>query len=160
MGQAKFLETELENLKDKFGERVAVKRRLEYTIGSKYERLATFGMGTSDTEGGDPRERAEIFAKAVKWYQMADETVGYLTDYSMRQAQSCFGFSHFAQKANLEQKLIQSFTERGANLIGTFLGQTPRFINDENIMNYFKAMAVEKSTGLVRRYVVKPNKNN
>lgn len=106
---------ELNETKGRFGERVAVERRLEYCLGYAYEWLGTYGL-----EGHAPSERAEMFEKAVMWYQAADEAVGFQTDYSLRQAESCFGAAKYIEEAGLEGKIAESFAERGVNLTQSY----------------------------------------
>lgn len=117
-GKINFYVQELQASDGQFGDRVAVERKLKYLLGHAHEWLGTYGL-----EGHDPIERAEMFEKAVLWYQSADETVGFFTDYSLRQAECCGGAAHYRKQAGLEDEVTQAFSERGRSLLSTVLGE-------------------------------------
>jgi len=122
-GKIDFYLNELKKIEGKFGDRIAVKRALIYSIGHVYEWLGTYGMGDSPTEGGDPRERASMFEQAVFWYQTADETIGYLSDCALRQSEACGGAVHFRKKAGLqEDETTRAYAERRTELFSAVLG--------------------------------------
>jgi hypothetical protein len=116
-----FYLNELQATNNRFGNRVAVERDLKCRIGHTYEGLATYGLGDSPTEGGDPKERAEMFEQAVMWYQAAEETTGYYSDFIFRQVEASWGAAHFRKKAGLDDVVTQAFLERGATLFSLAL---------------------------------------
>ncbi|HIH18296.1 MAG TPA: hypothetical protein HA282_00965 [Nanoarchaeota archaeon] len=156
--KAEFYLNELKAVKGRFGERVAVKRRLKYLIGYSYEWLGTYGL-----EGHEPEERAKAFEKAVIWYQFADEAVGFLTDYALRQAESCFGAAKYRSDAGLEGVITMSFTERGADLIKSFFdgalgGKADITIVGGKMPKFLKQIAGKTIDSVVTAYLFKKHK--
>jgi len=143
---------ELEAIKGKFDGRIAVERMLKYFIGHAYE-----DVGTHTLEGKDPKERYPMFEQAVIWYQGADETMGYLSDYAMRQAQSCFGAAHFRKKAGLNDEVTEWFAERGNYLLNTYFGGNVILIKGK-IPDYIKAIADNKVEGVANAYLINISK--
>ena len=115
-GRIEFYLNELKAIKGKFGKRVAVERRLKYLIGHAYEWHGTYGL-----ESHDPKERYEMFENAVLWYHLADETVGFYTDYCLRQSESCGGAAHFRREAGIEDEKTMAFSKRHIYLSTTYL---------------------------------------
>lgn len=98
--------------------RVALERKFRYVLGHSHECMATFGM----TDADDPLARAREFQIAAQWYQRADETVGCLSDYAMRQAESCWGASQYLGQAGRIPE-AEELGLRGQQLIqGVFSG--------------------------------------
>lgn len=121
-GRVRFFRQELRNFRgsDLAGNgRVALERKLRYALGHSHEALATFGMDEAD----DPVARAREFQIAAQWYQRADETVGSVSDYAMRQAESCFGAAHYLHQAGMTEE-SQEIRARGEELLRTFLDGT------------------------------------
>src|SRR3989338_5189414 len=112
-----FYFNELKQTQGKFGGRVAVKRTLEYLIGHAHEWL-----GTYTSEGQDFGLRAEMCEKAVLWYQRADETIGFLSDYALRQAEASGMVAKFRTKAGLNDNATAWYAQRFGQLIGAVLG--------------------------------------
>ena len=154
IGKARFYLRELQLLEGRFGERVAVKRRLEYVIGHAYECEGTFAL-----DGHDPRERIPMFENAVMWYQAADETVGFLTDYSLRQSEACAGAATYRREAGIEDEVTESFRMRAGQLLETCLGGGKIVvINSQQLPSYFdelKHFADKKIEDVVDAYLFK-----
>lgn len=142
---------ELQGIDGKFGERVAVERRLKYCIGHAYECLGTFTL-----EGHDTKERVNMFEQSVLWYQLADEIVGFLSDYSLRQAEACFGAAYYRHKAGLEDEVTKLFAQRGNQLLSEVLGQDVMVIHKgDDFLNYLEQLAEEKVDGVVKASFLK-----
>ena len=90
-------------------------------MGHAYESFGTFTL-----EGEDPKKRFEMFEQAISWYQKADETVGFYTDYALRQAESCLQAASFGRKSGLEDDITRELFERGNMLIQTLIGGITR----------------------------------
>jgi hypothetical protein len=116
-GQIRFYLQELKANGRQFGKRVAVERRLKYRLGVAYELL-----GKKYSEGKEPLERADYFEQAVFWYQSADESVGFITDYAIRQAESCGGVAYFRQEARLDDEVTEYFAQRMGGLLSAVFG--------------------------------------
>ena len=112
-----FYKAELEAVQKIFGDRIAVERRLKYAIGHSYEWL-----GTHVEKDLVPIERAKLFEEAVFWYQLADETVGFLTDFALRQSEACMGAAHYRRLGGLENEVTKGFIQRGTSLLIRVLG--------------------------------------
>jgi len=108
---------ELEDVTGIFGDRIAVERRLRYLIANTYERLGSFGLGESPTKGGDPMERSEILAKAMAWYQSADDVIGGYTEYALRQSESAAGAAHFRRRAGIDDEVTDALNLRRTRLL-------------------------------------------
>ena len=152
-GEINFYLQELTATKGKFGKRIAVERRLKYMIGHAHE-----WMGTHSMEGHEPLERAEMFEKAILWYQSADESVGFYTDYSLRQAESCFGAASFRRAAGLEDQVTEAFFKRGDDLIKCFLSEIIGSNNevtfvDKDIFEHLKKEADKKIDSAATAYL-------
>jgi len=158
-GKINFYLQELQASDGQFGDRVAVERRLKYLLGHAHEWL-----GTYELEGHEPIERADMFEKAVLWYQSADETVGFFTDYSLRQAESCGGAAHYRKKAGLEDEITQAFSERGGSLLSTVLGGltggAPVTILNGPMPEYLKQMADKKLDSVANAYLFRDHSND
>ena len=115
-GKLKFYLQELNSIKDKFGERVAVERRLKFYIGHAHEWLATKALK-------NPKEIAEMFERAVLWYQAADEMTGFLSDYAFRQCEASWGAAHFRKEMGLDDELTKWYEQRGRELLEATLGK-------------------------------------
>ena len=112
-----FYLNELKETSNKFGDRVAVKRRLTYALGHAHEWLGTHNM-----EDCDPLKRSEMFEKAILCYWAADQTVGFFTDYSFRQSESWGGAAHFRRKAGINNDVTTAYGQMGIALLHTVLG--------------------------------------
>ncbi len=143
-----FFQKELAAMPEEFRQRIAIKRRLEYAIGHSYE-----GLGTFATEGRDPKERYPHFERAVVWYQTSDETAGFITDYALRQAESCFGAAQFRRQSGLDDSVTQWFAERGHILISTLFGQEVPVMFG-GMPDYLKQLASETIKNVVNIHVV------
>lgn len=119
-----FYTSELQAIEGRFGTRIAVKRKLLYVIGHAHEWLGTYTY-----EGKNPRLREEMCAKAVLLYQMADETVGFLSDYALRQAEASGMAAKFRRKGGLEDGVTEWYAQRFEQLIGAVLGSNPTVIS-------------------------------
>lgn len=149
-GKIEFYRRELVHTKGKFGNRIAVERRLKYKIGHAYEWLGTYGL-----EGHDPKERANMFEKAVLWYQSADEIVGFLTDYALRQSEACAGATKFRIKAGLEDEVTDWFRQRSHKLLRDVLGHDNFIVVGGEIPKAVKQMADEKIDSVVKAYFLR-----
>ena len=157
-GKIDFYLKELEVTKERFGKRVAVQRRLMYMIGHAHEWLGTYVLGDSRLEGGNPLERAEMFEQAILWYQAADETVGFFTDYSLRQSESCGGAAHFRTQAGVKDEITEAFSQRQGSLITTVLGGLGGgkvIVFDGPIPEYLKQKADKEIDGAANAYFFK-----
>lgn len=152
-GRIQFYQQELKLADSRFNGRIAIERRIKYLIGHSYECLATFGLGDSRTEGGDLKERSKAFELAVLWYQSADETVGFLTDYALRQAESCFGAANFRRQAELEIDVTKGFIERGKGLLSTIFGQEPLLVSGDKLPDYLMRFADKEVDSVVKAYL-------
>lgn len=157
-----FYSQELQAINGRFGDRIAIERMLKYALGHACESLATKGLGDSPTEGGDLKERAEIFEQAILWYQAADETVGYYSDYAIRQSEACRGASYFRRKAGIEDEITKELDERGDNLIVALFGKKPDIMIESPMPEHLKQhleqmadMADEKIEGSAKIYLFK-----
>ena len=112
-----FYKDELEVVHGRFGDRIAVERRLKYAIGHSYEWL-----GTHVEKELAPIERAKLFEEAVFWYQLSDETIGFLTDFALRQSEACMGAAHYRRLGGLENEVTKGFIQRGTSLLVRVLG--------------------------------------
>lgn len=139
-----------------FGERIAIERQLKYSIGFAYEWL-----GTKILVDESPLKRTEMLMNAAYWYQASDETIGYYTDSSLGQAESCLGAASFARKAGLEKKFCDAISNRGIMLIETILGQLTDGKADVTIVSknenieLLKKIADSKVESAVKGYHVK-----
>lgn len=115
-GKIDFYLKELESVKNKFGDRIAIERRIKYRLGYNYEWIGTKVM--KDEE--DPLNIAKIFEQAIYWYQSADECVGYITDYVLRQAESCNGARYYRELAGIDDEVTKAFSDRSRTLINGF----------------------------------------
>lgn len=151
-----FYVKELKSIKNRFGKRVAVERRLKYLIAHAYEWLGTYGL-----EGHDSLERAKMFEKAVVWYQKADEVTGFFTDYAIRQSEACAGAAHFRRQSGLEGEVTEWFAQRDKQLSKAVLGENVIMVNDNLMIEYLKKIANEKVEGVADLYISKidPNSN-
>jgi hypothetical protein len=138
---------ELKSIKGKFDGRVAIERRLRYGIGHAYEWLGTYIL-----EGHDPKERADMFEKAVLWYQEADDIVGFLSDYALRQAEACFGAARYREEAGLERKITEWLVRRADTLFSLVLGNN-FVILDREENDYLRLLADKKIDGAVTGYL-------
>jgi len=149
-----FYTQELEKIKGKFGNRISIERGLKYRLGYAHEWLGTHGL-----EGHEPLERAKMFEKAVEWYQAADETVGFFTDYCLRQAESCGGAAHFRKQAGLKDEVTRDFAKRHGALATGYLngltGMNPTIIKTDVSSECLEQIASKKNEGVVRVYRVK-----
>jgi len=142
-GRINFYTQELEKLKGKFGNRIAIERGLRYQLGYAHEWMGTYGL-----EGHAPLERAKMFEKAVEFYQSADETVGFFTDYCLRQAESCGGAAHFRRRAGLEDEVTRDFAKRHGALVTGYIngltGMNPNIIKTDVPHECLEQIADEK----------------
>lgn len=153
LGKINFYLSELKTTDGKFKNRIAIERRLKYSIGHAYEWLGTYGL-----EGHAPMERSEMFEKAIVWYQSADETCNFFTDYVLRQAESCGGAAHFRKQAGLEEEITKAFEQRGGNLISSYLGALtggPVIILEGPLPEYLKKLADETLDAVAKTYIFK-----
>ena len=156
-GHIEFYLKELKAIEGKIGKRVAVERRLKYSIGYAYEWLGTHGL-----EGHEPKERAEMFENAVLWYHLADETVGFYTDYCLRQSESCGGAAHFRREAGINDEKTRAFGERHVYLMTNYLeamfGKNVEITikkSDKKDSEHLKQMADKKIESSVDAYLFK-----
>ena len=123
----KFYIDELKNIEGEFGDRIAVKRRLYYSIGHTLESMATFGM-----KNEHPITKAQAFENAITWYQAADELCGFLTDYALRQAECCTGAMDYRLKAGLNDKITEGFAVKFHELIEAVFGKDKYIVVNPN----------------------------
>ncbi|MFH1211034.1 MAG: hypothetical protein V1645_03900 [archaeon] len=130
---------EMKNTRGRFNDgRIAVKRRLRYSVAHTLECLAEF------VEDIPPEEKFRRFRRAAKWYQLADETVGFLTDYGLRQGQCHLAMTHYGKQIGLEAELTDYLGMRGMALLSGVLGGNVEITNDEKFTGMLKAMATKK----------------
>ena len=157
-GKADFYLQSLRSVRGRFGKRIAVERVLKYLIGHAYEYMGTHGISEQE-----PLKRAEMLEIAVLWYQAADETVGFFTDFALRQAQSCLGISSNRKKAGLEGEVTEDFYQRGIELIGAVLGNGGKnrvVLKHGSIPEYLKQTADKTIGDVARAYLFEgPNPN-
>ena len=147
-GRIKFYLNELKSIQNRFVGRAAVQRQLSYITGYAYEYL-----GTYISEGKNPKDRYPMFENAVIWYQKADEIIGYITDYALRQSESCGGAAKFRKEAGLEDEITRWFSERAGQLLSAFLGGREVLVINEKIPDYIKALADKKISGVADSYL-------
>lgn len=113
-----FLQQELEDNVPNFDSdgRIAVRRIMIYSLGHALEWKATYEM-----KDADPIERGHVFLKAIEHYRHADELIGYLTDYSLRRAESSFGAGRFLKQAG-DNERAQQLNIEALELLNAFLG--------------------------------------
>ena len=152
-GKLNFYLEELKSVNGRFGDRVAVDRRLKYLIGHAYEALGTWTL-----EGHDPKERAEMFEQAVLWYKLADETVGFLTDYALRQVEASFGAACFRKDAGLEEDVTEWFGLNGAKLLSAFFsGSEKIIIGKKGEFDYLEQLADKKIDSVIKASLIESN---
>lgn len=105
-----FYKAELERTVGELG--TGVKMKLEYTIAATYNT-----MGIITLEDHEPKERAEAIEEAIKWYQKADETAGFLINCEER-ANACLQAAYFRGQAGGQgaKKLLQEAAILAAEL--------------------------------------------
>ena len=131
---------ELESIKDRFGDRIAVERRLKFCIALTCDILGFQTLWDYSFE-----ERAEMFEQAVLWYQKADETIGFLSPYSISQADACFNAAHCRNRAGLKDNITYSFLSRGEKLFSIINNGFSKSVFVENEkQGYLDPLADEK----------------
>lgn len=155
LGIIDFYKKELESTKNMFGDRVAVERRLKYWLGYEHEWLGTHGM-----KEHPPLERAGMLVKAVGWYQSADETIGFFTDYSLRQAESSGMAAKFRLRAGLDDEVTEAFAQWSNILFSTYArgltGGEPILVSG-SMAEILKHVAKKDFEDVVTRYTLKIN---
>lgn len=106
---------ELRAAEGKFGDRIALERKLKYEIGQAYERLGTHLMEDHDSIG-----RSKALQKAMMWYKKADEAIGFLSDYALRQAEASAGAGYFRREAGLDDEIADWFFDRRDQILRQF----------------------------------------
>jgi hypothetical protein len=116
LSRISFYSKELEDSSGRFGDRVAVERRLLYLLGVAYEWRAR-----KDMEGHGPSERAEVYRQAAESYNKADETIGYLSDFCLRQAETCGWVARLRREGGLDDSVSVAYEERYRMLISAYM---------------------------------------
>lgn len=147
-----FYREEIAKLNGKFNGRVAVERNLRYCIGLEYE-----GMGTYSEKIMTDLERMYAFGNAVFWYQSADELVGFLTDYAMRQTEALGGFVHYRREAGLDDEIARAFSLRRKELFNELFGGRVTVIQEE--MPEMMKKGAKVIGGAVKAYIHHPGSN-